>query len=242
MTQIITKETVKRLIKDVKHINANPLTDQGIYYVHDETEILKGYAMIIGPEDTPYFGGYYFFKLDFPIDYPFCPPKVTYFTNGENVRFHPNLYVNGKVCISILNTWAGNQWSACQNIASILLTICSLLTKDPLLNEPNVNRSNPEIAPYNEIIEYSNINVAVCDIVLKTTGIYQPFFDKFYKVIREKFEVNYNKLLEFAMQKKRENVTMFRITMTQCYFLNVLIDYSQLINKLHLAKQRLDLS
>ena len=74
MTQFISKETISRLLRDVKQIMTNPLTENGIYYVHDDTEMLQGYAMIVGPEDTPYFGGYYFFEINYPIDYPHSPP------------------------------------------------------------------------------------------------------------------------------------------------------------------------
>jgi ubiquitin-protein ligase len=56
----ISKETISRLLKDVKGIMKNPnhLKENGIYYIHDEIDILKGYAMIVGPKDTPYFGGF----------------------------------------------------------------------------------------------------------------------------------------------------------------------------------------
>ena len=59
---VISKKNLKRLLKDVAEIIKNPLNDEGIYYVHDETDMFKGYAMIIGPEGTPYEGGYYFFN------------------------------------------------------------------------------------------------------------------------------------------------------------------------------------
>ena len=118
----ISKETIHRLDKDIKDIRKNPLSDNGVYYFHDEVDMLKGYAMIIGPVDTPYYGGFYFFEFDFPSNYPYSPPKLTYLTNNGTVRFNPNLYVGGKVCISILNTWHGDQWSSCQTITSILLT------------------------------------------------------------------------------------------------------------------------
>jgi ubiquitin-protein ligase len=61
MTTFVSKETIHRLLKDVKQIIKSPLTDQGIYYIHDDADMMKGYAMIVGPRDTPYFGGYYFF-------------------------------------------------------------------------------------------------------------------------------------------------------------------------------------
>ena len=76
----ITSKTQKRLIRDVREIMKNPLTDQGIYYTHDETNMLKGYAMIIGPSECIYQDGFYFFEFIFPKDYPFSPPKVLYHT------------------------------------------------------------------------------------------------------------------------------------------------------------------
>jgi ubiquitin-protein ligase len=80
MTTFVSKETISRLLKDVKQILKNPLTENGIYYIHDDTDMLKGYALIIGPSDTPYFGGNYFFELNYPADYPHSPPKVKYWT------------------------------------------------------------------------------------------------------------------------------------------------------------------
>ena len=136
MTTFISKETINRLLKDVKQIIKSPLTDNGIYYIHDDTDMLKGYALIIGPENTPYFGGYYFFEFYYPVDYPHSPPKVTYCTNRNGIRFNPNLYVCGKVCVSLLNTWRGDQWTSCQTISTVLLTLCTLLNETPLLNEP----------------------------------------------------------------------------------------------------------
>ena len=167
MSNFISKESVTRLLKDVKHIIKNTLTDNGIYYIHDDTDLLKGYALIIGPEDTPYYGGNYFFELKYPFDYPHTPPKVTSCTNGDDVRFNPNLYKCGKVCVSLLNTWRGEQWTSCQTISTVLLTLCTLLCKDPLLNEPGVSKIHPDMKNYTDIIEYSNINVAVCDIINK---------------------------------------------------------------------------
>jgi ubiquitin-protein ligase len=171
MTTFIGNETMKRLLKDVKRIIKNPLTDQGIYYIHDDSDMMKGYAMIVGPSETPYFGGFYFFEFKFPQDYPHSPPKVKYCTNGNNIRFNPNLYSCGKVCISILNTWTGDQWTSCQTISTVLLTLCSLLCPNPLLNEPGVIRSHRDMSSYNDIIEFSNISIAVCDIVSKKKNV-----------------------------------------------------------------------
>ena len=40
-TQVISKESIKRLLADVKYVFKNPLTENGIYYCHDEEDILK---------------------------------------------------------------------------------------------------------------------------------------------------------------------------------------------------------
>ena len=63
------------------------------------------------------FGGQ--IAVKFTTDYPHSPPQVTYWTNGDNIRFNPNLYKCGKVCVSLLNTWRGDQWTSCQTISSV---------------------------------------------------------------------------------------------------------------------------
>ena len=236
MTTFTTKDTISRLLKDVKHILKNPLTENGIYYIHDDSDIMKGYALIIGPSDTPYFGGNYFFEFNYPSDYPHSPPKVTYCTNGNNIRFNPNLYTCGKVCVSLLNTWRGDQWTSCQSISTVLLTLCSLLSKDPLLNEPGVDKKHNDMIPYDEIIQYSNIDIAVCDIVRKKTGIFLPFFDNFYPFIKENFHKNYDKLLEFAENKNKEFDSSVKDFKTGFYSMRVKADYNNVIEKLKQAK------
>jgi ubiquitin-protein ligase len=230
MSTFISKETTKRLANDIKQIMKNPLVDNGIYYVHDDTDILKGYALIIGSSGTPYFAGNYFFELTFPHNYPYSPPTVKYCTNGNNVRFHPNLYVSGKVCVSLLNTWSGEQWTSCQTISSILLTICSLLTKDPLLNEPGVNKEHCDMNPYTNIIEFSNINVAICDIISKKPTVYNSFFAKFSPHVEDNFKKNYKEIVSFI---ERKIVTTPPIKLkTQFYSMCVDINYTQLLAKL----------
>jgi len=232
MSKIISKETIHRLLKDVKQIIKNPLIDQGIYYIHDDTDILKGYAMIVGPSETPYFGGNYFFEFTFPMDYPHSPPKLKYCTNGNNVRFNPNLYTCGKVCVSLFNTWRGEQWTSCQTITTSLLTLCTLLCKDPLLNEPGVRKCHKDMENYNEIIEFSNLNVAVCDILYRKEGVYLPFFENFYVFIKENFEKNYDNLLEFAIKKNTEFKEQQVNFKTGFYGMNIIVDYNIVIDRL----------
>jgi ubiquitin-protein ligase len=240
MTTNISKETIKRLLSDIKHVIDSPLVENGIYYIHDETDILKGYALIIGTENTPYFGGNYFFEFQFPYDYPHSPPKVIYCTNGENIRFGPNLYKCGKVCLSLLNTWRGEQWTSCQTISSVLLNLCMLLCDNPLLNEPGVTIKHHDLINYNEIIEFANFNVAICDIVNKKQGIYMEFFDYFYIYIKEHFIKNYDKLLAFVENKIKHSTEEYKILKTSYYSMNVKINYFELIEKLKLCKKNIN--
>ena len=93
---IISKETIKRLACDIKRIIQEPLDSHNIYYKHDDNDILKGYALIIGPKDTPYAYGAYLFEFNFPYNYPYSPPKVIFCLSDGITRFNPNFYVNGK--------------------------------------------------------------------------------------------------------------------------------------------------
>lgn len=229
--KVISRESIHRLISDIKEIIKNPLTSQNIYYSHHESDMLKGYALIIGPEDTIYDGGFYFFEFNFPYDYPYSPPKVTYCTNDGITRFNPNLYRNGKVCVSILNTWTGDQWSSCQSITSVLLTLCTLLNSAPFLNEPGIKKTHPEYDAYHKIIEYKNYNVAILDMITKTNGIYPLQFDPFYCFMREYFINNYDRLLDkINKYVVEQNNTPEYIT---CKFYNmaIKIDYNIIMNR-----------
>jgi ubiquitin-conjugating enzyme E2 Z len=227
-TNFISKESITRLLGDVRQIMKNPLTDNGIYYIHDDTDMLKGYALIIGPEDTPYFAGNYFFEFDFPTDYPFSPPKVIYRTNDGVVRFNPNLYVNGKVCVSVLNTWRGEQWTSCQNISTILLTLCTLLCNNPLLNEPGLTKTHADYTSYTQIIEFANMEVAVCDMVNKKESIYPIGFEIFYPYVKENFEKNANKILTFLKKMEKNDTVILESTV---YRFKKSIDYKTVMKK-----------
>ena len=241
MSNFITKESISRLLTDVKQIIKNPLSENGIYYVHDDTDMLKGYALIIGPDDTPYFGGYYFFEFKFPSDYPHSPPRLTFCTNGNNIRFNPNLYKCGKVCVSLLNTWTGEQWTSCQTISTVLLTLCTLLCKNPLLNEPGVTESHRELDNYTKIIEYSNIDIAICDIMNKKEGVYMSFFEHFEIDMKENFSKNIDKLLQFINSQILENCNNVPINIRGGFYnMSVKIDYVNLKKRILQIKRDLE--
>uniref|UniRef100_A0A8C5SBY6 Ubiquitin-conjugating enzyme E2 Z n=1 Tax=Laticauda laticaudata TaxID=8630 RepID=A0A8C5SBY6_LATLA len=126
------------------------------------------HALITGPFDTPYEGGFFLFLFRCPPDYPIHPPRVKLMTTGNNtVRFNPNFYRNGKVCLSILGTWTGPAWSPAQSISSVLISIQSLMTENPYHNEPGFEqeRHPGDSKNYNECIRHETIRIAVCDML-----------------------------------------------------------------------------
>lgn len=61
-------------------------------------------------------------------------------TSNGTVRFNPNIYKNGKVCLSILGTWNGPSWSCAHTLSTVLLSIQSLLNDKPFHNEPGFEK------------------------------------------------------------------------------------------------------
>ena len=77
-------------------------------------------AMIVGPGDSPFHGGVFRLAINFPTDYPFKPPIVTFKTK----IYHPNINAAGGICVDILK----DKWSPALNVGMVLLSILSLLT------------------------------------------------------------------------------------------------------------------
>lgn len=94
---------------------------------------LRMQVLISGPADaldpskeTPYGLGLFEFHIFIPSDYPNAPPLVNLQTTGNGmVRFNPNLYSDGKVCLSLLGTWHGEGWivPTASNSGSTLLQV-----------------------------------------------------------------------------------------------------------------------
>ena len=222
-----SSRTLKRIQADIKNVLNDDIKTQGIHYESNEADITEGIAMIIGQKDTPYEGGFYFFSVKFPIDYPFSPPAMSSLTQDGLTRFNPNMYREGKVCLSLLNTWhAGERWSGCQTLSSILLSILtSVLIDKPLQNEPGFeNKVNSEISViYTRMVLHANLNTAILKQLISPSKYAILFFDR----MRNSFLSNRNRLVHIAVaETEYDNLTQFMdfFRMTVCYNFSILAD------------------
>ena len=192
----ILPHCLKRIEKDIKDITKNP--PQGIFALPDEDNVRLMRVMITGPSGTPYHGGMFSFRLGFANDYPMKPPKVKCLTtDGDKVRFNPNIYENGKVCLSILGTWDGPGWSPVMNLSCVVVSIQSLMNEEPYRNEPGYDKaSDDEVRDYNYVIQHETIRVAVIDVMENIDtyheyfaenirAIFNQYYDRYIKVCKE---------------------------------------------------------
>lgn len=158
---------MKRINNEIKKLinSKDELAKQGIFVAVDEDNIKTIYVVIFGAEQTPYEYCPFFFKLEIPDSYPHTSPKGTFVTSDGKTRFNPNLYVNGKICLSILGTWQGPGWSSTMNITTVIMSILGLVMNDyPLINEPGYETSTEESKKaYNYYVEYNSLNYALCE-------------------------------------------------------------------------------
>lgn len=167
----VTERYQKRILNDIRELYSDPA--DGIYVVPDDERITILHALIVGPKDTPYENGFFYFLITYPEKYPLTPPKVKLMTTGNGtVRFNPNLYACGKVCLSIIGTWQGPGWTSVMTTKSILISIQSLMCENPFFNEPGFEKQEAkygaESRRYNDRILYEKLRVAVVDMAEKS--------------------------------------------------------------------------
>ena len=133
-----------RIGKELASISSSlPITNTSSIFVRvDENRPDCIKAMIVGPQGTPYENGLFEFDIFMPHNYPSKPPKVVLTTTGSGqIRFNPNLYKSGKVCLSLLGTWKGPGWHPKCTLLQVLISIQSLILVDqPFFNEPGYER------------------------------------------------------------------------------------------------------
>lgn len=128
-TKPITKTTVMgrnrgavlRLQQDYINLNKDPVP-----YIRAEPlswNILEWHYVITGPENSPYFGGYYHGTLVFTQQYPFKPPSI--YIRTPNGRFQ----TNRRLCLSI-SDYHPDEWNPAWSVSSILTGLLSFMLED----------------------------------------------------------------------------------------------------------------
>jgi len=208
--------TMRRLVKEIENVQGSGLPKEPlIHYMCDESKMQYGTFLIAGPVDTPYENGLFLFDIYYPPEFPNGPPKVQLkTTGGGTVRFNPNLYACGKVCLSLLGTWSGPGWDPEKStLYQILLSISSLIFIDkPYFNEPgyerNINTAHGEKTSieYNEKLMPSTIEWGMIDMIRNPPPGYEEIIKTHFKYkgckIIETIDGWINKCTNKDMQQK----------------------------------------
>lgn len=127
---------IRTLTTELKNLQTQPV--EGFTISTNDDNLFVWTVAIYGPPNTMYQGGYFKAVINFPHNYPYSPPSVKFSTK----MYHPNVYANGDLCISILHPPVDDphsgelpceRWNPTQNVRTILLSVISLL------NEPNTS-------------------------------------------------------------------------------------------------------
>ncbi|KAH7935125.1 ubiquitin-conjugating enzyme E2 Z [Rhipicephalus sanguineus] len=147
-----------RVRRDIAEITADP--PPGVFVAPNESDITRIDAIVVGPADTPYEGGFFRFRITCPPGYPMEPPEVIFLTtDAGRVQLHEHLHSDGHVCLSIIGTWEGPQWSPALSLGSLLVSIQSMLSEKPEFNQQLWWRES------GAILRHDAVRVAVCDVV-----------------------------------------------------------------------------
>jgi ubiquitin-protein ligase len=198
----------KRILREFSSLkNSLPFNyETSIFFRYDENNMNKIKFLIIGPKDTPYQDGCYIFDMLLPSTYPLKNPSVNFLTTGKgSVRFNPNLYNCGKVCLSLLGTWQGESWNENSTILQVLVSIQSLiLIEHPYFNEPGYQGSYgtkngmEESKKYNQLVETNNIKWAIIDNILNPVP-------EFAEIIKNHYSIKKNDIIQLAQKWGKTN-------------------------------------
>jgi ubiquitin-protein ligase len=212
---------IKRILSDQKEIidahnkrkNGNNIYNyveqiwnpsENVWCYFDESNARKMKALIIGTEKTPYEYGYYFFNIEFPEMYPLKPPIVKTMTQDPSGKWrkNPNLYTDGKVCLSMINTWSGPGWVPTNTILTVLVAIQALVMHEkPLTNEPGYEHSSKvTLDAYNNYCYHENYRIGINYMLTNT--VYG--FELFKPIIEYLFIENYFKIKERLEEFKQK--------------------------------------
>uniref|UniRef100_A0A3Q0RGF9 (E3-independent) E2 ubiquitin-conjugating enzyme n=1 Tax=Amphilophus citrinellus TaxID=61819 RepID=A0A3Q0RGF9_AMPCI len=148
-------------------------------------------ALIKGPTRTPYEDGLFLFDIQLPNIYPAVPPLFRYLSQCSG-RLNPNLYDNGKVCVSLLGTWIGKgteRWTSKSSLLQVLISIQGLiLVNEPYYNEAGFDSDRGLQEGYENSRCYNEM--ALIKMVQSMTQLLQNPIEVFKQEIQEHFVSN----------------------------------------------------
>uniref|UniRef100_I3KPE1 (E3-independent) E2 ubiquitin-conjugating enzyme n=1 Tax=Oreochromis niloticus TaxID=8128 RepID=I3KPE1_ORENI len=148
-------------------------------------------ALIKGPTRTPYEDGVFLFDIQLPNIYPAVPPLFRYLSQCSG-RLNPNLYDNGKVCVSLLGTWIGKgteRWTSKSSLLQVLISIQGLiLVNEPYYNEAGFDSDRGLQEGYENSRCYNEM--ALIKMVQSMTQLLQNPIEVFKQEIQEHFVCN----------------------------------------------------
>lgn len=175
--------------------------EASIFMRVDENNPMIIKALITGPHDTPYENGCFIFDLYTTHKYPQTFTNCWFMNTGGN-RLNPNLYNEGKVCLSILGTWSGDKSESWNEKTSSLLQVlvsiqAQILVEEPEFNEPGHESSigtdigNKRSKQYNQTVRYYTMCSTIRDLIVNPS-----LYPHFEQVIREHFKIKKQRVLE----------------------------------------------
>ena len=241
----LSKIAISRITKEFDEMTRNPTP--GIRVIIGDS-LYVCYAIITGPPDTAYAGAPFLIKIVFPNDYPFTAPRCKLLTTGGGtVRFGPNLYACGKICLSILGTWEGPGWAPNLSLSAVLISIQSLMSENAAQNEPGHEKAKKiEIDGLNNVITHEVLRVAVLDQMKSVLS--NKFYDEdICEAMLEHFQGSFKTYIDCAKKHSHLDGSSFaepsyaRVTdYSRVFRFNVLAD--QLEEQRKLLLKQIDLA
>ena len=196
---------LKRLVYEISILKSS--LPPNIFVRHGEARLDVMKCIIIGPEGTPYENGMFEFDIFCPAKFPNVPPMVAFKGTGKGAHgINPNLYADGKVCLSLLGTWPGESWKP--GVSTILQVLVSLqamvFCENPWYNEPGReetygrNRANKASDSYNLWLRELTVELAMLDWLKDVPLIW-------WDVVDQHLRSNADKILRTVIQWSKQS-------------------------------------
>ena len=218
------QKAIVRMVSEISTLKSGlPINWESSIWIRVSSKIINVFSFFIsGPKDTPYENGIFEFHTAFPTNYPNSEPKVLInTTGGGTVRFNPNLYNCGKVCLSLLGTWSGQdgeKWNPkTSTFLQVLISIQSLiLVENPYFNEPGWEKEMHTIKgqtnskKYNEPLQIGTIKWAINDMIKNPPNGMEEVIKNHFKFKKDEILTTTQKWLNEMSSENSKELEKYR--------------------------------